>query len=101
MSQAQLVGTLNREGMKALSDGDHMNAQFMLTQALQKCRVFRSPLNEAKIRNNLALVLQTQGLVDAAAINFKLALRITEAEAGTDTGLYRKIKSNFEKLEAA
>ncbi|GAB7023391.1 hypothetical protein [Salidesulfovibrio brasiliensis] len=101
MSQAKLVGVLNKEGMKALSDGDYMNAQFLLTQALDKCKAFRSALNEAKIRNNLALVMQTQGFVEKAATNFKLAMSITEREAGTDTGLYRKIKSNFEKLEAA
>lgn len=99
MNHARLVGTLNKEGMKALSDGDHMNAHFLLSQALDKCKVFKSSLNEAKIRNNLALVLQVQGLVDAAANNFKLAMRITEKEAGKDTGLYRRIKSNLEKLE--
>jgi tetratricopeptide (TPR) repeat protein len=101
MNNAKFVGHLNREGMKALSEGDLMNARFLLYQALDKCRLFKSPLNEAKIRNNLGLVLQQDGDLNSASENFQAALKIVRDEVGEETGIFKRIETNYRRCGCA
>ncbi len=97
MTPARELGILNREGMKALSDGNIGNATFLLSQALDKAKSFRTRLNEAKIHNNLGLAALISDNPAKASRHFDKALECVILEIGKDNHLYRSIVKNQTK----
>ncbi len=95
MKPAMELGILNREGMKALSKGQHANALFILKQALARAGCFKTRLNEAKVRNNIGLAILLGGNAEEAKTQFRRALDIVEADIGTENHLYRRIAGNL------
>lgn len=100
MSRLQKLGMLNREGMKACNSGRNEDALFQLIQADSIARSLKSPLHEAKVRNNIGLVHQLSGNNEEALACFRLAKRSAVAGAGTDTKLHRVIVRNLTRLES-
>ncbi|WP_147821814.1 tetratricopeptide repeat protein [Salidesulfovibrio onnuriiensis] len=97
MSPARELGILNREGMKALADGNTANAIFLLSQALDKAHCFKTSLNEAKIHNSLGLATFMAGQQNKAQSHFERALHCVREELGEDNQLYKRIASNMDK----
>lgn len=97
MKPTMELGILNREGMKALSQGNIGNAVFLLTQALDKSQAFKSRLNEAKVHNNLGLAAHLSHRHIKACAHFHHALRCVRQEIGEENSLYRTISTNLSK----
>ncbi|MFO7595113.1 MAG: tetratricopeptide repeat protein [Desulfocurvibacter africanus] len=90
---------LNKDGMEALNRGDYLTATELLIQAAHKAEALGSDVLQAKIRNNMGLLMQAQGLHDQAVMNFRLAQRHTAKRLGTDNSLYARITTNLTKIE--
>lgn len=90
---------LNKDGMEALNRGDYPAATEMLVRAARKAEALGSDVLLAKIRNNLGLLMQVQGLHEQAATNFRLAQRYTARRVGMDNPLYARITANLAKVE--
>ncbi len=101
MSRLKKLGMLNREGMTAFNAGKADNAMFQLIQADRIARDLKSPLHEAKVRNNIGLVHQATGRTDEALACFRLAEQSAVAGAGKHTQLHKIIVRNLTRLEQA
>ena len=101
MSQLKKIGLLNREGMAACNAGHVEDALFQLTQAERMARRLKSPLHEAKLRNNIGLIHQVAGNRDEARVCFRLAMRRAAEAAGAGNPLHRIIARNLDRLEQA
>ena len=99
MSQLKKIGMLNREGMAACNAGRIEDALFQLTQAERMARRLKSPLHEAKLRNNIGLVHQMAGNRDEALVCFRLAGRRAVEGGGQGNPLQRIIARNLDRLE--
>ena len=99
MSRLKKLGMLNREGMKACNSGRSEDAMFQLIQADSIARSLKSPLHEAKVRNNIGLVHQLSGNIDEALACFRLAERSAITGAGTGNKLHKIIARNLTRLE--
>lgn len=99
MSRLKKLGLLNREGMTALNAGKVDNAMFQLMQADILARDMKSPLHQAKVRNNIGLVHQASGRTDEALACFRLAERSAVDAAGKHTQLHKIIVRNLTRLE--
>ena len=99
MSQLKKIGMLNREGMAACNAGRIEDALFQLTQAERMARHLKSPLHEAKLRNNIGLVHQVSGNREEALVCFRLAERRAAEGGGAGNPLQRIIARNLERLE--
>jgi len=100
MSRLKKLGLLNREGMKACNAGRNEDALFQLTQAGDIASSMKSPLHEAKVRNNIGLVHQMSGNIDEALACFRLAERSAVVGAGAGTVLHKTIARNLIRLES-
>ncbi|WP_207264860.1 tetratricopeptide repeat protein [Desulfovibrio sp. Huiquan2017] len=98
MSTLKQLGILNRDGMRACNEGRPGDALFQLTQADSLARSLNSPLHEAKVRNNMALVYQMSGKYAEARVSFRIAANRAVEGGGEDTGLYRAIMRNLDSL---
>lgn len=101
MTRLKKLGMLNREGMKAFNEGNVDNAMFQLLQANRIARDLKSPLHEAKVRNNLGLIYQSNGFMEEARASFHLAERSAVNGAGENNMLHKIIKRNLTRLELA
>lgn len=99
MNYLKKLGMLNREGMKAFNTGRLDNAMFQLLQASHIARDMKSPLHEAKVRNNIGLVHQVTGNTDEALACFRLAERYAIEGAGAGNKLHKIIGRNKVRLE--
>jgi len=90
---------LCREGMQSCQKGHLDNAHFQLHMALRITKGLKHRLLEAKVRNNLALVLQLMGDHAQALRQLRLALVQTERQAGKDNAMYRNISKNLKAAE--
>lgn len=99
MSNLQRLGLLNREAMKAFNRGNVEDAMFQLIQAGRLAHQMKSPLHEAKIRNNIGLVYQGSGNVEEARVSFRLAQKSAISGAGKDNFLHKVITRNLRRLE--
>jgi len=100
MSQLFTLGMLNREGMKALNAGRGEDAMFKLIQADRIARQLKSPLHEAKVRNNIGLVHQLAGNCEEAIACFKVAEQSAIKGAGYGNRLHKAISRNLSRLES-
>ncbi len=99
MSRLKKLGLLNREGMTAFNAGKVDDAMFQLIQADRIARDLKSPLHEAKVRNNIGLVHQVTGKTDEALACFRLAAHSAVKGAGEGTQLHKIIVRNLTRLE--
>lgn len=99
MSRLQKIGMLNREGMKACNAGKNDDALFQLIQADALTQSMKSPLQQAKVRNNIGLVHQVSGNREEALTCFRLAARFAVEGAGEGNALHTTIGRNLERLE--
>lgn len=100
MCAAKEIGNLNKQGMNALSQGNFMNAEFMLHQALRRAEALGAEAYTAKIQNNLGLILNAQGKFNEAAGLFDAALEVIERRVGTENRLYASIRRNLDTATA-
>ncbi len=100
MCAASRIGALNRNGMKACTEGDLANASFLLHQALREATSLGLAGFEAKIRNNLGLVCGLSGRHDEASRHFEAALAQVETRHGRENRLYTSITNNLRALHA-
>ncbi len=101
MCAAKEIGNLNKTGMQALSEGNLMNAEFLLHQALRRASSLGAEAYIAKIRNNLGLVLHAQGRNAEAADLFQSALDTIARRIGTENKLYGSILRNLRAAGSA
>ena len=100
MSQLKKIGMLNREGMAACNAGRIEDAPCSSSpQAERMARRLKSPLHEAKLRNNIGLVHQMAGNRDEALVCFRLAGRRAVEGGGQGNPLQRIIARNLDRLE--
>jgi Tfp pilus assembly protein PilF len=98
MSDLKKLGQLNREGMRACNEGRPGDALFQLTQADNLARSMNSPLHEAKVRNNMALVYQMSGKFEEARVSFRIAAGRAVEGGGENNSLHRVIMRNLDAL---
>lgn len=101
MSRLKKLGMLNREGMKSINAGRVEDALFQLVQADSIARDLKSPLHEAKVRNNIGLVHQVAGKTDEALACFRMAEKYAIKGAGEGNTLHKIITRNLSRLEQA
>lgn len=89
---------LCKEGMNACNRGDFDNALFQLHMALRLVLHEGHPLMEAKVRNNMALVLRIKGDHAEAMDQLCQAHDVTVGAVGTDNILYRNITKNIDEV---
>ncbi len=77
MCAAAEIGILNRQGMRALADGNTANAEFLLTQALRRSQTRQLTGFMVKLHNNLGLTLLLANRPAEAAAHFQSALVFT------------------------
>jgi hypothetical protein len=99
MSQLKKIGMLNRAGMDACNAGHTEDALFQLTRAEEMARRLKSPLHEAKVRNNIGLVHQMAGNREEALVCFRLAERRAAEGGGQGNPLQRIITRNLDRLQ--
>lgn len=99
MTRLKKLGMLNREGMTSFNAGKVADAMFQLIQADRLARDMKSPLHEAKVRNNIGLVHQATGRCDEAKACFRLAEQSAIKGAGKHTQLHKTIVRNLTRLE--
>lgn len=99
MSRLEKMGVLNREGMRLFNAGRIDDALSQLIQADRIARDLKSPLHEAKVRNNIGLVHQVDGNTEEALACFRLASRSAALGGGKGTTLHKIISRNLTRLE--
>lgn len=89
--------------MRALSDGNIGNAEFLLAQALREATALGLTGFVAKLLNNLGLVCRLRGRPQEAEAHFAAALAHVESRVGRDNRVYAAIAGNLEaaRTEAA
>ena len=91
--RAKLLSGYNRRGMSACQAGNLTEAAALLEEGVAlagKCGV---DMYEAKLRNNLGLVLTLTGRAQDADRQFGEALRLVDQRLGRENALYRRIES--------
>ena len=91
---------LCKEGMNACNRGDFDNAMFQLHMALRLVEEQGRELMEAKVRNNMSLVLRLKGDLVGALKQLERAREVTLATVGRDNVLFRNIRGNMDAVRA-
>ena len=101
MNKLLTLGMFNRQGMKAFNEGRYGDAVFQLNQAGMIASQMESPLQMAKVCNNMGLVYMGNGRRVDALKNFLKAEEAAVRGAGVDNCLHKTIKRNMCKLKQA
>jgi Flp pilus assembly protein TadD len=101
MCAGGLIGRLNRNGMAACGQGRYDEAASLLGQAVVIAGSLGLTMFEAKLRNNLGLVMLLKGDPAGAADNFTRARTGVAARIGTDNHLHARIERNLAAVRAA
>ncbi len=97
MGTAKDLKMLNRLGMRLAGCGQHRAALSVLALALRQALHCRAVLQEAKIRNNLALVLTMAGKPHLARRQLIRAMGLVAARVGIHNRFYRLLRANLIK----
>lgn len=95
MCAAKTMGMFNQVGMRLHRQGQHQAALTLLGLALRQSLKMGVPMHEAKIRNNMALVLAASGRAHLAQRILARALRLVVRKVGADNRFYRVLYNNF------
>jgi len=93
--RAKALTRLNREGMAACQTGDLDDAGRLLAEGIELARKAGVAMYEAKLRNNLGLVLLLASRPGEAAREFGQALVLVEGKLGRDNSLFKRIENNL------
>ncbi|SIN89342.1 tetratricopeptide repeat protein [Halodesulfovibrio marinisediminis] len=100
MCAAKEIGAMNKAGMAAMAEGNYMNAEFMMHQAIRRAERLGVDTYTAKLKNNFGIILNVQGKKQEAAVFFDDALATITRTIGTDNKLYRTIEANLHDAQA-
>jgi hypothetical protein len=95
MCAAKTMGMYNQLGMRLHRQGQNQAALTLLGLALRQSLKMRVPMHEAKIRNNMALVLAACGRTHLAQRILARALRLVVRKVGVENRFYRLLHANF------
>jgi Flp pilus assembly protein TadD len=95
MCAASAIGRLNKTGMAACEQGRYDEAAALLGQAVVIAGSLGLDMFEAKLRNNLGLVMHLKGDPAGAVDNFTRARTGVAARIGTDNPLHASIERNL------
>lgn len=96
MCAAKEIGALSKAGMTAMAEGNYMNAEFMMHQAIRRAEQLGVDAYTAKLKNNFGIILNVQGKKQEAASYFDDALTTIARKIGTENKLYRVIEANLQ-----
>ncbi|MEZ0574807.1 tetratricopeptide repeat protein [Halodesulfovibrio aestuarii] len=96
MCAAREIGALSKAGMAAMSEGNYMNAEFMMQQAIRRAEYLGVDTYTAKLKNNFGIILNMQGKKQEAVTYFNEALTTITQTIGTENKLYRVIEANLQ-----
>jgi Flp pilus assembly protein TadD len=85
--------------MRACAEGDRAGGEFLLHQALLRAQGLKSPVLEAKILNNLGLIVSMSGRRDDAVRYLQTALDKITASIGSNNKLHRVVAGNLIQAE--
>ncbi|WP_290919039.1 tetratricopeptide repeat protein [Halodesulfovibrio sp.] len=100
MCAAREIGALSKAGMAAMAEGNYMNAEFMMHQAIRRAERLGVDTYTAKLKNNFGIILNLQGKKQEAAGYFGEALTTISRTIGTENKLYRVIEANLHDAQA-
>ena len=89
---------MTKKGMALNGEGDYRGALAHLSRAVMFSRRIGVPMHEAKIRNNIALVLAEMGRPDLAIKQIDRALKMVEAKLGRDNRFYNFLHANHQAI---
>ena len=90
--RAKALTRYNRQGMSACQAGNLEEAVSLLGQGVALARKCGVDMYEAKLRNNLGLVLTLMRRTGEADREFGEALRLVDTRLGRENPLYRRIE---------
>lgn len=94
----RLVGSLCRGGMRLFDNDESVLAERMQRQALiLVAELGGMPVLEAKIRNNLGVILTCSGRLDEAEAEFGRALELIIARIGDGNRVHQIVRMNLRK----
>ena len=100
MCNCQKIGNANKKGMQSFNEGRLDDAVSELQEAITLAGSLGTPIHEAKIRTNLALVLEFRGLTDAAKAQLRRALEQVEGKIGRANPLHAAITRQMASVGA-
>ncbi|GAB6036049.1 hypothetical protein JCM15519_06080 [Fundidesulfovibrio butyratiphilus] len=95
MCACKAISVYNKRGMEAFRQGRIDDALNDLEEAIRLAAMRGGPMHVAKIRNNLALVLQASGRREQARQELGTALIEVEGRIGRNNKLYDVISRNM------
>lgn len=101
MCACKAIGEIIRSGMSAFNDGKPGEALTRLNEALREAEMRGSPIHQAKIRANMALVHTSQGDRAKAERQYERALFQIEQRLGAANPLHARVRSALDTLRAA
>jgi len=99
--RAKALTRLNREGMAACQSGDFDGGVKLLSEGIRLAGRAGTSMYEAKLRNNLGLVLLLAAKPCEAASEFDRALALVEGKLGRDNSLFKRIEGNLSRLHCS
>ena len=100
MCNCKKIGNAAKTAMQSFNEGRVDDALLELKEALALAETLGTPIHQAKIRVNLALVLNAGGLADEARTQLRSALHQVEGKIGTNNPLHASITRQLEGLAA-
>ncbi len=95
MCNAMHISLLNKLGMRLAGQGQYRAGLTLLAQALRLTLRQKSAVNEARIRNNLGIVLEMAERPYLARRQFVRAMGLVALRVGTDNPFYRLLQTNL------
>ena len=100
MCACKAISLLAKAGMEEFNQGNSSDAVSKLNLAIEQAQLAGSPVIEAKLRGNLALVFEASGDRVQARWELRLALAKVEARVGCRNRLYANFTARLENLQA-
>ncbi len=95
MCNAMQITLLNKLGMRLAGQGQHRAGLTLLAQALRLALRQKAVMYEARIRNNMGLVLHMAARPYLARRQFIRAMGLVALRVGADNQFYRLLQANL------
>ena len=96
--RAKHIINLHRTGMDACQSGDLDGAVANLQAALQEVRKIGVECYQAKIMNNLGIVLEMQGEQLEARDHYQAALQMAQGKLGGNAAMCQVMEENLDRV---